>query len=187
MGESAAAKFYEGLTDPSQLSPRVRMALRMYVNAAVPTLKDAAIAVGITPQYLSNINGTVAAKKYTQTAHEIIEEKAHDVNALIASLSHRAVQVIGQLMEDGSSENIRLRAAQDLADRGPETSKIQKHQVESFSLSSDDARGIAEAMVAAATLRQRHEELRVADFDMTGAFASDDNTPVVIPPSLQEP
>lgn len=159
----------------------------MYVNAAVPTLREAARIAGISYQYLININGTEAAKKYKQTAHEIIDEKAADTTALISALSHRAVQVIGQMMEDGGSENIRLRAAIDLADRGPETSKIQKHQVESFSLSSEDARGIAESLVAAAAVRQRNAHLAEEDFDMVNTEKVLEKTPIMLPPSLQEP
>jgi hypothetical protein len=42
-------------------------------------------------------------------------------------------------------------------------------------------------MVSAAALRQRHADLRVADFDFTGTADVNDSSPIVIPPSLQEP
>lgn len=146
------------------LSPRIRMGLRLYVHGVVKTQKEAASLAGVSNVYFSQVVNSPAGMEYMKSAHNIIEENAHDVNLLIKRLSERAIGVIGTLMEDASKEDIRLRAAQDLADRGPETAKIQKHQVESFTLSGADARAIAESMVAAAAVRGTYEELKTEDF-----------------------
>lgn len=147
------------------LSPRVRMALRLYVHGAVKTQREAADAAGLNRAYFSSVANSPAGQKYMQSAHNIIEENANDVSTLMRRLSVRAIAVIGGLMEDGTKEETRLRAAQDLADRGPETAKIQKHQVESFTLGTADARAIAESMVAAASIRQRFASLENENFD----------------------
>lgn len=173
--------FYESLQEAEQLRPRVRMALRLYVHAAVPSLKAAAKAVGLHPRYLSKVAGTPAGMKFMATAHEHINNTALQTNQLIDKLSRRAIEVIGTTMEDASSEALRLKAAIDLADRGPETSKIHKHQVESFSITAQDARAIAESMVAAAAVRARHGDLVENNFDRVNLDAADDLTPIVVP------
>ena len=61
----------------------------------------------------------------------------------MTELGRKAVQKLAHLMEWSGQEAIQLRAAIDLADRSPETQKVQKHQVESFSLSGKDAKEIA--------------------------------------------
>lgn len=122
--------------------------------------------------------------KFMQSAHDHINNTALQTNELIEKLSRRAIEVIGTTMEDASSEALRLKAAIDLADRGPETSKIQKHQVESFSLTSEDARAIAESMVQAASIRQRHSNLVVDNFDKVNLDETEELTPIVTPNPL---
>jgi hypothetical protein len=173
MGESArrlapsTLQLYERLNarKVEDLSPRVKMALRLYVHGVVPTQREASRLAGLNEAYFSQVINSSAGKQYMKSAHNIIEENAHDTNLLIQKLSHRAIAVIGTLMEDAGKEDVRLRAAQDLADRGPETAKIQKHQVESFTLSSSDARAIAESMVQAAAVKKTYSHLEKEDFD----------------------
>jgi hypothetical protein len=160
----ATIEFYESLQNREDLSPRVRMALRMYAHGAC-NLSQAADAMGLSVGYLSIVKNSAIGQKFMQTAHQIIDEKAANTSALIAGLSHRAVQVLGTMMEDSPSEQIRLKAAIDLADRGPETSKIQKHQVESFTLSGKDAQDIAAALVRGATVHERYAHLAEGNFD----------------------
>lgn len=121
-----------------------------------------------------------------ETAHTHINNTALQTTELIEKLSRRAIEVIGTQMEDASSEGLRLKAAIDLADRGAETSKVHKHQVESFTLSSQDARGIAESLVAAAVLKARHSDLGLSNFDRVNVDVDDSDVPVVIPnPTLR--
>lgn len=116
-----------------------------------------------------------------ETAHAMIQQTALTTNALIEKLSRRAIEVIATQMEDASSEGLRLKAAIDLADRGSETSKIHKHQVESFTLGSEDARAIAESLAAAASVRQVNASLRHENFDRVNVDEVEATTPVVVP------
>lgn len=179
--------FYAGMVDPEKLRPRVKMALRMYAYATVPDLKTAAEVVSLNVGYLQNVSRTVAGKAFLKTAQQIIADTSLSTTQLIDNLSRRAIQVIGTQMEDASSEALRLKAAIDLADRGSETSKIQKHQVESFTLNSQDARAIAESMVAAASLRQRHVALRTENLDNVTVSEDAADAPVIVPLLKLEP
>ena len=116
-----------------------------------------------------------------ETAHAMIQQTALTTSALIEKLSRRAIEVIATQMEDASSEGLRLKAAIDLADRGSETSKVHKHQVESFTLASEDARVIAESMVAAASVRQANAALRHENFDKVNVDEVEITTPIVVP------
>ena len=154
----------EALT-PDSLSPRVKLALRLYVHGVVPTQKAAAEAAGLHPMSFHTTLHSPAGQLYMKTAHELIEENAHDTSKLIQALSVRGIQVLGQLMEDAGKEDVRLRAAQDLADRGAETSKVHRHQVESFTLGGADARALAESVVMAAAVRNANAALVTENFD----------------------
>lgn len=173
--------YYAGLKEQSQLRPRARMALRLYVHGAVDNLTQAAKAVGLHPRYVHKVSRTSAGIAFMENAHTLINNTALSTNMLIEKLSRRGIEVIGTIMEDGGSEALRLKAAIDLADRGPETSKIHKHQVESFTLGSEDAKAIAESMVQAAVLRAKHSNLATENFDRVNLDAIDDAIPVVEP------
>jgi hypothetical protein len=157
------------------------MGLRLYVHTAVPSLSKAADAVGLNPRYLALMSRTSAGKEFMKTAHEHINNTALQTNELIERLGRRAVEVIGTTMEDASSEALRLKAAIDLADRAPETSKIHKHQVEGLMLSGEDARQIAESMVAAAAVRQANAHLRTQNFDKVNLDGVEGTEPIAIP------
>jgi excinuclease UvrABC nuclease subunit len=91
-----------------------------------------------------------------------------DMGKVLHLLSVRAVAKLEETMESASNETLRFKAAQDLADRGPQTSKVQRHQVETWSMSSDDAKAIADAMVESAQIRQQHAKFAEGSHDMTG-------------------
>ena len=61
-------------------------------------------------------------------------------------------------MDRAEKEEVQLRAAIDLADRGSKTAKITKLQAEPFKLDDNAAQMLADALVASATARQRHVE-----------------------------
>lgn len=157
------------------------MGLRLYVHTAVPTLTAAAKAVGLHPGYMKKVANTKAGKAFMKTAHDHISNTALQTNQLIELLGRRAIEVIGTTMEDGASEALRLKAAIDLADRAPETSKIHKHQVEGLMLTGEDARAIAESMVAAASVRQANAHLRTENFDKVNIDGEVGTEPIAIP------
>lgn len=169
--------------EKAELSPRIRMALRMYANAAVPTLQAAAEAVGISYVHLTLMAKSPAGQEFMANAHEIISQKAIETNVLIQQLGRRALEVIAGQMEDASSEALRLKAAIDLADRSPETSKIQRHQVESFTLDGKDAKAIAEALVQGRSVRDQFAHLATENFDKVGTVATAEQ--MILPPAIE--
>ena len=156
---------YEQVTRLKELSPRIRMALRLYGTSAVPTLQEAADAAGINYTYLTIVMNSPIGVAFMNTLDQRLEDKTLETSAIIDRLSKRALTVIEQIMEDGKIEGIRLKAAIDLADRGPETSKIQKHQVESFSLTGSDAQMIAEALAQGRTVKEVFGHVADQGFD----------------------
>ncbi len=141
-------KVYDQLHARTTVSPRVAMATRMYATGAAPTKKAAAEAMGLSPQslYIASTKSPAVQKIMDDTTQEV-SAKAISISALLTQLSRRAVETIAGLMDESEDETIRLKAAQDLADRGPETSKIQRHQVESFTLHGKDVDRLAAAML----------------------------------------
>lgn len=165
---------YEAMTE---LSPRVRMALRMYVNAAVPSLSEAARVVGISYGHLALCARSPAGRQFMATAHEIINDKAAATNVLIEKLGRRALEVIGQTMEDASSEALRLKAAIDLADRSPETAKSQKLSLEAFTLAGKDAQLLAQALVEGKEVEARFAEFKIKNHEPA---ALEETTPALL-------
>lgn len=150
-----------------RLSPRVKMALRAYLTGAVRTKKEAAEVFGVTREYLSMVNRSPAGRELEHRVDGKIEDQALDTSKLLSLLSKEAVLTTAAIMRKGDKEENRLRAAIDLADRGPETSKIQKHQVESVTLTGKDVKELAAAMVQAARLKEQFAEATEGNFDKT--------------------
>jgi len=172
---------YRRLNSRTELSPRARMALRMYVNAAVPTLRAAAEAVGISYTYLTLVAKSPAGQEFMETAHSIINDKAATTSALIERLGRRAIEVIGTTMEDSQSENLRLKAAIDLADRSPDTAKSQKVQLEAFTLEGKDAQ-----LLALALAEGREVEARFAEFKFKNHEPRAEDDIAALPPGITE-
>lgn len=147
-----------------KLSPKVKLAIRAYHSGACKTQKEAAAIGQITPEYFSQLMSSPVAKEYIMEFDAKQEEKIIDMTQLLDHLAKQAVHTMASLMRNSSNENIILKAAQDLMDRGSATSKIQKHQVESFTLSGKDAKGIAEALVSSASLRDKFPAAAVGDY-----------------------
>ncbi len=173
------AEWKESLRKPEDISPRGQMGLRLLVHGGM-TVKDAAATIGMHPGSLGIIKNSPAGKAYMDSAHKVLENKALQGSALISALSRRAIEIIAETMEDAENPALRLKAAQDIADRAPETAKTQKHHVESFTLSGKDAQAIALAMTESAKAMQSKEYQEIAaggDFIKTdlaiGSDASD--------------
>jgi len=72
-----------------------------------------------------------------------------DISPIIQELGRRALAKLNSLMDEGKQE-VQLRAAIDLADRSPETSKTQKIDVHSMTLTGQDVAALAKALVESA-------------------------------------
>lgn len=144
------------------------MALRLYHSGAVPTKKDAALAAGLPPQTLYTVSSPIVAdaqvKQLVTHVDQMVEDATVSTREIRERLARLALGKLGNLMNGAESERVQLDAAKDLADRGQETSKVQKMQVESWTLGDADAKLLAAAMVQAARVEQANRALEVQDF-----------------------
>lgn len=113
-----------------------------------------------------------------QSAQQILDDKTASTSQIIEQLGRRALDIIGDKMENSKDDKIQLRAAIDLADRAPSTSKVQKIQMESFTLAGKDAKALAEALVAGKSVNEKFAHLAEGDFDKV----ADPRTPLMLPP-----
>lgn len=168
---------YERRAKRTSLSPRVEHALRLYSMGTAPTKKKAAEMVGLTPASLYGMtgafNGNNLARRFLEDTSAQIHERAVDVGALLHRLSLEAIGTIDHIRKNGTTEDIRLKASIDLADRGPQTGKIQKHQVESFTLAGKDVENIRRAMLEGADVQSLYGEV-AQDFEQVTTTSTSD-------------
>lgn len=170
-----STRFIKDRLDVANLRPAVKMALRMYAYGACKTLTEAAEATGLSVSYLSMAYNSLPGQQLMDTAQEILNNKALEGSQLLDKLGKRAIEIIGGLMEDSDSQHIQLKAAVDLADRSPTYSKIQKHQVESFTLAGRDAQAIAEALVAGKSIHETYAEYAAGNHDKVNLLPEETN------------
>ena len=79
------------------------------------------------------------------------------MSSVIQELGRKGLVKIAQMMEsDAVKDELRLRAAMDLADRSPETSKTSKISLEAdLTLRQADAKALIQALVEASTADER--------------------------------
>lgn len=142
-------------------SPRVRNAVRLYVTGACRTKREASLAAGLHPNYLTMLTapggGSDPVKEMMAEIHEMMNDKTIDMSVVVQRLGRMGLGKIAQLAMVGSNERIQLDAAKTLADRSPETAGIQKLQVEGLSIAESDAKALADALVESARLRAEYE------------------------------
>lgn len=133
-------------------SPRVKLATRLYTTGVCKTKKEASRAAGLHPNYLTMLTGPNGSDPVKNLMNEIDEKLADDTIAtsvLIQELGRKALGRMSHLMS-GAAEGVQFRAAQDLLDRSPETSKTQRIETIAFSLDGQDATVLAKAMLESA-------------------------------------
>jgi len=147
------------------------MAARLYATGACRTKKAASLAAGLHPNYLTMLtspaNGSVPVLRMLNDIDEKIEDQTIETSAIISLLGRKALGKIAHLMNNGS-EGTQLKAAIDLADRAPETSKTQKVQLDSFSLSGQDVKDLAAAMVESAKAQSAYADVAIHGLDEIG-------------------
>lgn len=162
-------KIYAQWAGTKALSPRIKMALRMYAHGSCRTMSEACAAVGVNQGYVSSLKThTPLVEEYMSEVQSLLDNKSVATSALMSQLGRIAIGKIATIMEDGDKEEHRLKAAIDLADRAPETSKIQKHQVESFTLSGKDVQALAEALVQGQAVQEVYVPITQGNFDKVG-------------------
>lgn len=162
-----------------ELSPRVKLATRLWVTGACKTQKEAAQAAGIHPMYLSLVKRE--NPRMTELINQIdreIHDGTIDMSKVLIKLGRRAIRNIAHLSENAEKEDIRFRASVDLADRSPETVKTHKVQAEGeMNLRVEDVAAITRALVEGARLRQQFPEAA------TGNFIRVEDPSLALPPS----
>lgn len=151
--------------DQRSLSPRVKMALRMYAYGSVRTLTEAAEAMDLNLGYLSIVKNSEAGKSFMHSAESIIADKTLEGHELLNKLGRRALEITAGLMENSDSDNIKLKAAIDLSDRAPDYSKVQKMEIQSFTLTGKDAKDIADALVRGRSVHEQYRHLASGDYN----------------------
>lgn len=148
-------------------SARVKMAARLYVSGACKTKREASAAAGLHPNYLSMLTspnrGSEPVKMLIDEMHGMINDKTVDTSVVIERLGRMALGKLAGLMHS-DNEHIVLKAAQDLADRAPSTSKTTKLQVDHLTLHGEDAKALAKALVESAQDDSEFDEVLEGDF-----------------------
>lgn len=141
-------------------TPRAKLAARLYATGAAKTKSEAAKMAGLSPSYLyvlSCRSGSEEVKRIMSDVDEMIQDETIATSVIIRELGRKAIGHIARSMTS-DNEHVALKAAIDLADRSPETSKTQKIQVESFSLDGKDVEALTRAMLEAANVSSRFSE-----------------------------
>lgn len=148
------------------LSPRTKLAARLYATGAARTIKEAAGIAGIHPVTLSGRLQT--EPRMAAIASDIEHEMTAgivDMSRVLQRLGRKALVNMEQLMDDGSKEEIRFRATQDLLDRSPETSKTQKLQLEGdFVMTQEQIETLTRALVESAEASQEYAAAADGDY-----------------------
>lgn len=165
-------------------TPRTRMAARLYATGAARTKAEASSMAGLHRNYLQMLtgkNGSTEVKRIISDTDQLIEDETIATTVILQKLGRKAIGRIAKKMES-DNEHVALKAAIDLADRSPETSKTQKIQVESFSLDGKDVEALTRAMIEAAEVSQRFSSAK----DGLVEIDTDKRADVDIPVQAQE-
>lgn len=149
-----------------KVSPRMRIAAKLYQSGIAKTLGEAAKLAGLAPSslYAMNVSENDEFNRISSKAALDRDIATGDISVVLQRLGRSALSKLHTLMETSDSEGIQLKAAQDLADRSPETSKVQKLAISSISLDGQDVAKLTAAMVESAEVKQKYVEATEGDF-----------------------
>lgn len=162
-------EFYDRVAQ-TQLTPRVKQALRLWATGIVRNKGEAAKIAGVSPAYLSILtsSGNPHVTEFIESLEKKLGDEAVNMADLVREVGRRAFRNTAYLMEHAAKEDIQFRAAQDLMDRSPELSKIQRHQVESVHIGAGDLDRLMGAMVETARMRENPELQKIAEVGYDG-------------------
>lgn len=170
---------YDRIRRKKELSPRLKLAARIYATGQQPTKAAAARAAGLKPGtfYIQSSQAVAdpQMQKILQDTDRMVQDATLSTRKMIDILARESIGTLGSLMRTSADETVKLRAAIDLADRGSETSKIQRLQVDTgLTLSREDARSIADLLVESAELKQKYAHLETENFvTLEGGFSAE--------------
>jgi len=156
-----AGSALEEIYSKTKVSPRIRQAALLYASGSAPTKHAAARLAGVAKEHFVNMsNLNPATRRIISDVHSMIEDETVATSKVLQSLSRKALGRLATLM-DSDSETIAFRAAQDLADRGPETMKTQRIQMDSLTLTGEDAKALASAMVESSKIQHDYRQVGI--------------------------
>lgn len=173
-----ATKLVENFT------PKTRHALRL-VAAGVHTAREASRLIGRNPGYITNlkkVNPHVRA--YLKKLEDDIDAGTVNMSVAMQELGRKGIVMIARMMEAEGvvKDELRLKAAMDLADRSPETSKTSKISVEGdLTLRQGDAAALMSALVEAAEASRTYRA-EVSQGDYVKIDDGSALTPMLPPP-----
>jgi hypothetical protein len=189
---TAARKLWPTETRSKELSPRVKLATRLYGTGLVKTKAEAARLAGLNPGTFYIVSTTVPQVGHLmEQIDKELEDETIDTSRLIKRLGREALGQIAKVMRNpmNKSETI-LKAAQDLADRSPETSKVVNINAKvETPLSDEQVAALRTAVLEAATLRDKFPSAAQGSYvtvtDQSTARSLDlvkERAPLALPP-----
>lgn len=113
---------------------------------------------------------TTIGRRYVASLDEILTREYASASEAIHAASMRAVQIVGSIAEHGAKDEVRLKAASDLLDRNPATSKTQRMELEAFTLGAKDVQALAESLVKGKQLHSMFPEAANGNYIKTETF-----------------
>lgn len=121
-------------------------------------------------------NHNEETKRLVNDLDQRIEDESVEMSGLLRTLGREALVRVRELSKQSEDLNVAVRAAIDLADRSPETAKIQKIQDVTPRIGRDEAKLLASVLVEAARVNQRFKD------EVKDGLVRIEATSVVIPP-----
>lgn len=121
---------------------------------------------GINPEWFTTMtNHNDETKRIVNKVDQMLEDETVQTSTLLQALGRAAIKKLHGLMTGSGKEEIQLKAAQDLADRSPETTKIQKHELSvNPQISSEEAKLLAKALIEGAQVHQDYKAITAGDY-----------------------
>lgn len=143
-------------------SPRVKLAAKLWLTGTARTKREASRMAGLHPNYLTMLtgpNGSVQLMQYINEMEARIEDGTVEMSQVLQELGRKAIVNMARLMESSGKDEVKLRAAVELAERSPETQKIMRAEVTSLTLSGEDAKELARAMIESRTQSEQFDHI----------------------------
>lgn len=147
------------------ISPRVRNAIRLYASGAVKTKREAAAVAGLGKSTFFDLRANPLVNAQIARITQQIDDNTVDMSAALLRLGRAGVAKVAELMETAKKEEVQLKAAQDLADRSPETSKVHKVALEAdVTLPASTVNDLVKALLEQASRKERYIEAAEGDY-----------------------
>ena len=146
---------------PKHLTDRYMQIARLY--AAGNNKAEVARRLGVSALHVGQVLNSPIVQDYVKTLRKASEEAMIQEQARLMSLTGKAISGLEEILENGTTDQARLQAANSILDRNPSTSKHTKQTIEKHKISDDDiARWRGDVLDAASDIAiedARYEDL----------------------------